>query len=136
MNIDLSKIERFFLNFSSIFYSDFKYVTDPDAVEYSYRFNLYDQPVIPADSKLELNDNINDIHDEINNPDFTFHQFRSNLVAKWEYRPGSLIYLVWSSDRTFSSSPDNSSLIKSMGKITDVFPNNIFLIKLSYWFSL
>ena len=34
------------------------------------------------------------------NPDFSFRQFRSNLVLRWEYRPGSSLYVVWSQGRT------------------------------------
>jgi hypothetical protein len=70
------------------------------------------------------------------NPDFNFHQFRSNLVARWEYRLGSFIYLVWSSDRTENTSSSGASLADSYKQLRSVFPNNIFLIKLNYWFSL
>jgi hypothetical protein len=34
------------------------------------------------------------------NPDFNFRQFRSNLVLRWEYVPGSALYVVWSQGRT------------------------------------
>ena len=34
------------------------------------------------------------------NPDFDFREFRSNLVARWEFKPGSSLYVVWSQDRT------------------------------------
>jgi hypothetical protein len=111
-------------------------VTNPLAVEYSDRFNLYNQPIILGNAKLELDENVNNFHDQIYDPDFSFHQFRSNLVAKWEYRPGSVIYLVWSSDRTFNSDPVNFNLVKSMGQLANKFPINIFLLKLSYRFSL
>ncbi len=117
-------------------YSKFKYVTNPMADEYSDRFNLYNQPVVLVNSRLELDENVNNFHDQIYDPDFCFHQFRSNLVAKWEYRPGSVIYMVWSSDRTFNSDPVNFNLFKSMGQLADKFPTNIFLIKFSYRFSL
>ena len=36
----------------------------------------------------------------VEDPDFNFQEFRSNLVAKWEYRLGSFIYLVWSSEKS------------------------------------
>jgi hypothetical protein len=117
-------------------YSKFKYVSNPMASGYSDRFIMYDQLIILGNSKLGLDDNVNNVHDQIYNPNFNFHQFRSNLVAKWEYRPGSLIYLVWSSDRTFNSDPVNFNLVKSMGQLTDKFPTDIFLIKFSYLFSL
>ena len=34
------------------------------------------------------------------NPDFSFSQFRSNLVFRWEYNLGSTLYLVWAHDRS------------------------------------
>ena len=37
---------------------------------------------------------------DFGNPDFSFMQFRSNLVFRWEYKLGSTIYAVWSHDRT------------------------------------
>lgn len=72
----------------------------------------------------------------LRNPDFNFHQFRSNLVAKWEYRLGSYICFVWSSERTGRNSLANSSFGDSYGYLGDGFPSNIFLVKLNYWFSL
>jgi hypothetical protein len=37
------------------------------------------------------------------NPDFSFRQFRSNLVARWDFKPGSSVYVVWSQGRTSQS---------------------------------
>jgi hypothetical protein len=68
--------------------------------------------------------------------DFNFHQFRSNLVAKWEFRPGSYLYLVWSDDRTGYADPAATSLGRSMKQLGKIHAGNIFLIKFSYWFSL
>ena len=98
-------------------YSQTKYITDPKAKVFEERFDYYTDP-------LSFN------------PDFNFHEFRSNLVAKWEYRLGSFIYLVWSSERSGSTSDAHASLGDSYKQLRSVFPNNIFLIKLNYWFSL
>jgi Domain of unknown function (DUF5916)/Carbohydrate family 9 binding domain-like len=116
-------------------YSNYKYITNPLSSDYNSRFRLYNQ-TLTSGNTVNLNDNGYNISDEINNPNFNFHQFRSNLVAKWEYRPGSLIYLVWSSDRTGNFDPTDFGLGNSMRQLAQVFPNNIFLIKFSYWFSL
>ena len=72
----------------------------------------------------------------IKDPDFNFFQFRSNLVAKWEYRLGSFIYFVWSSDRSGNSQDGNGTVNDSFHNLWEAFPNNIFLIKLNYWFTL
>jgi len=80
-------------------YSEFKHITDPNADKFSDRYKAYINPVFSGD-KYGLDENGDMVTDYyIGNPDFNFHQFRSNLVAKWEYRLGSFIYLVWSSER-------------------------------------
>jgi hypothetical protein len=70
------------------------------------------------------------------NPNFDFSQFRSNLVFRWEYRPGSQFVLVWSQDKSAFIQPGEQILSKAMSNLGDVFPNNIFLIKFNYWFSI
>ncbi|MCU0408629.1 MAG: carbohydrate binding family 9 domain-containing protein [Bacteroidales bacterium] len=70
------------------------------------------------------------------NPDFSFRQFRSNLVAKWEYRLGSFIYLVWSREKTGFTRNSELSAGESYRELRSVYPENIFLVKLNYWFSL
>jgi hypothetical protein len=98
-------------------YSRIKYITDPKAKLFEDRFDDYTGPLS-------------------SNPDFNFHEFRSNLVAKWEYRLGSFIYLVWSSERSGTTTDSHISAGESYKQLRSIFPNNIFLIKLNYWFSL
>lgn len=117
-------------------YSDFKRVTNPEAKVYEERFAPYDNVILSGGKYLldENNDFITDY--SIDNPDFNFHQFRSNFVAKWEYRLGSFIYLVWSGERTGRTNSSEASIGDSYRQLRSIFPNNIFLIKLNYWFSL
>jgi hypothetical protein len=119
-------------------YSDLKRVANPEAAKYEDRFIIYENPYLSGSGVYELNDFDSGypLFYSVTNPDFNFHQFRSNLVAKWEYRLGSFIYLVWSSERTGFNGSSDASLGESYGYLGDVFPNNIFLIKLNYWFSL
>jgi hypothetical protein len=117
-------------------YSEFKHVTNPSANKYDERFAIFSNPVLNGGSYSldENNDFLPDYY--IDNPDFNFHQFRSNLVAKWEYRPGSFIYIVWSGERTGYTDKPGASIKESFRQLGKVVPENIFLIKLSYWFSL
>lgn len=117
-------------------YSEFKYITDPEAKEFNDRFIIYENAQLSGGQYL-LDENGDMIYDyAIDNPDFNFHQFRSNLVAKWEYRLGSSVYLVWSSDRTGNTSSSQASYGESLNQLFEVFPNNMFLVKFSYWFTL
>ncbi len=117
-------------------YTEFKRVTDPDSESFEDRFAVYNNAVL-SDGIYYLdedNDNIPDY--TIGDPDFNFHQLRSNFVAKWEYRLGSFIYFVWSSERTGRTGSSDISLGDSYSELREIYPNNIFLIKLNYWFSL
>ena len=118
-------------------YSDLKYATDTKSSDYNNRFKLYDSQVLTAANAYDLDYNSDNHPDySIDNPDFNFHEFRSNLVAKWEYRLGSFIYFVWSAEKTGTNGNSGASFSESYKDLKKVYPNNIFLIKLSYWFSL
>jgi hypothetical protein len=119
-------------------FSKLKYITYPRANDYNDRFRIYPD--------YTLNEGVYSLYDyndygfrsdySISNPDFDFFQFRSNLVAKWEYRLGSFIYFVWSGDRTGNSPDGIAPMSDSFHNLWKAYSNNIFLIKLSYWFSL
>jgi hypothetical protein len=116
-------------------YSDFKSVTNPKAAEYNNRYSVLN-PVVNG-SNYDISENNNSHVDySYEDPDFNFSQLRSNLVFRWEYRPGSQIYFVWSQDRTNYIKPGSNSVSNAICDLRDVYPNNIFLIKLSYWFSI
>jgi hypothetical protein len=69
---------------------------------------------------------------ELDNPDFAFVQFRSNLVARWEYHPGSELFLVWSQGNTASENPGRG-LVTSLGdNVFSEDTRNTFLVKMTY----
>jgi len=70
----------------------------------------------------------------IGNPDFNYLSLRGNAVLRWEYKPGSSLYLVWTQNREETESNGEFNLSHSAGRIFDVKPQNIFLLKISYWF--
>lgn len=72
----------------------------------------------------------------IKNPDFNFQEFRSNLVARWEFRPGSTLYLVWTNTRSAYSDQLDQPIWKSFKNIRQVNSENVFMLKFSYWFSI
>jgi hypothetical protein len=69
------------------------------------------------------------------NPDFSFSQFRSNLVFRWEYNPGSTFYLVWAHDRSEWDGAYNP-ISDIVGDLFTTGGNNVFMFKLNFWFSL
>jgi len=67
---------------------------------------------------------------------FNEKQFHSNMVVRWEYRPGSALFLVWSQGR--DQDDRNLGTFAPVRDYRDLFaarPDNTLLLKASYWFS-
>jgi uncharacterized protein DUF5916/cellulose/xylan binding protein with CBM9 domain len=65
---------------------------------------------------------------------FSFKQFRSNTVLRWEYKPGSTVFLVWAQGRDLSGDFVND--FSARRDFQDLFrqhPDNTLLLKISYW---
>ncbi len=66
------------------------------------------------------------------NPDFNYKSMRGTVVFRWEYRPGSLIYFVWTQNRADFANPGVLSLWRDLGDLFSAPGDNIFLLKVSY----
>jgi hypothetical protein len=67
-----------------------------------------------------------------------FKQLRSNLVLRWEYRPGSALFVVWSQGRDADGTePGHPGLWPSRDfrELFSLRPQNAIAVKLSYWLS-
>ncbi len=121
-------------------YTNFKHVTNPIANNLYDRFNQYTDNQISFDQasgEYLVDEDIDGSVDYgISNPDFSFVQFRSNLVVRWEYIPGSEIFLVWSQGVTSFVDPSDDLFRGLETGILDQKPENIFLIKATYRFVL
>ena len=121
-------------------YSEFKRITNPSAESYGERFHSFVAGEInynTDEEEYDIDENNDGIVDySISNPDFNFQQFRSNLVVRWEYSPGSTVYLVWSQGRTASGSDGRFNLGNDIDNLFGIHPHNVFLLKFNYWFSL
>lgn len=72
-------------------------------------------------------------------PDFNVKELRSNLVLRWEYRPGSTLFLVWSQGRQNYDGPGSFRLDRDFGRLFDGGRSpstNILLLKVNYWLNL
>jgi hypothetical protein len=117
-------------------YINFKRITQTDADEYTNRYHTFTHTEISyneSDYKYDVDENTDGSNDyNFGNPDFNFRQFRSNLVIRWEYLPGSTLYLVWSQGRTNSSTDGTFSYWSDMKDLFDTTPHDVFLLKFSY----
>ena len=93
-------------------FSDVRELADPNAAAFDDRYQPY-----PAASD-----------------GFNKKAFNSTAVLRWEYRPGSALFLVWTQGRQHR---DGAEGPRSMGgdfrDLFDLHPENTFLVKASYW---
>ena len=73
---------------------------------------------------------------DIDNPDFSFRSLRGNAVLRWEYRPGSTVYFVWTQSRNnFEPYVSGDGFSQNWQALKGAPSDNIFLIKFNYWLS-
>jgi hypothetical protein len=72
----------------------------------------------------------------VDNPDFNVRSLRGTAVVRWEYRPGSTLFFVWTQERSgsdvfgdFNFNRDRSALFRDR-------PINVFQVKASYWLGI
>jgi hypothetical protein len=118
-------------------YTDFKRATDTLAHRTADRFHAFgaEEIVFRPDANAYEVSEVAGASYSFANPDFSFRQFRSNLVVRWEYRPGSALYVVWSQGRTDQRDLWQRSFGTNWDDLWRTHPQNVFMVKLSYWFS-
>jgi hypothetical protein len=72
---------------------------------------------------------------ELPNLDFNFTSLRGTAVMRWEYMPGSILYLVWTQQMSDSIEDGRFRLGPSIDQLRGAPMDNIFMIKLTYWLS-
>ena len=123
-------------------YGAFREVVAPRAAAFDDRFHRftdtelsYVPPSEPGDrAQVEVDRDGDGVADyAFAEPDFSFKELRSNLVLRWEYRPGSTVFLVWSQGRSrvdptgdFRVGPDMDALLGASG-------SNVLALKVNYW---
>lgn len=122
-------------------YSKFKVVTDPRAEKLADRYHLLTESEMEFDAsenRYDVDENNDGTSDySFRNPDNNYDQFLSNLVARWEFRPGSTLYLVWSQTRSYYDTTGSFSLEENLNHLyTEKKPYDVFLIKFTYRFGL
>jgi len=120
-------------------YRDFKKIMNSRSRIAGERFRLLGGAAVydPAVLQYRVDENGDGTVDyTFGNPDFNFREFRSNLVLRWEYTPGSALYVVWSQGRKGFLSEGSFDYGRDLGGLFDTHPDDVFLIKFSYCFQL
>ena len=108
---------------SSVDYGGLKSLDRPKTYDFS-----------PTTGQVD-HDGDNDIDASVSASDFTFASLRGNAVLRWEYLPGSTVYLVWTQSRSASEDIAEFRPGRSFDALIDSKADNIFLVKLSYWWN-
>ena len=121
---------------TSVDYKRFNTVNNPIAKSLDDRISYLSDAQVNFENHRYLVDFNQDQNVDLSfqNPDFTYFQFRSNLVFRWEYIPGSELFLVW--NRGISN---YGSLAPSLGdayfdQLSGENVNTTFLITATYRF--
>lgn len=119
-------------------YKNYGFVTDPLNREYDARFHRYSETEIKSEGDGFLIDENGDGSTDysFDKPDFNYIQFRSNLVLRWEYIPGSELFLVWSQGSTPNAYNDLDTPLASslFDNVFDEKARNVLLLKCTYRF--
>jgi hypothetical protein len=68
------------------------------------------------------------------NPDFNFKSLRVNAIFRWEWKPGSAMYVVWTEQREDFAHPGEFALGRDVRGVFRARPDDVFLFKIAYWF--
>lgn len=121
-------------------YTDFKKVHLANSENYNERFQMFSTNQIQfneEDEVYEVFESGGTAADyEFSDPDFNIVQFLSNFVMRWEYIPGSTLFLVWSNNGSFFDQSENNSFRDLSSQLGNLNTTNTFLIKYTYRFIL
>ena len=121
-------------------YSEFKRITNPKASAYGDRWVGYSDSQVVSDTysgTYSVDEDLDGVSEaEFSDPDFDFRELNSNLVVRWEFAPGSTLFVVWSEARFDDEKlPGSLGFKRDIDRVFSAQPTDVFLIKVSKWFS-
>lgn len=104
-------------------------------------FQLYAQPFISSGDFLEVGSldqprgyAFTPYAGELPDRDFNYRSLRGTAVLRWEYRPGSTLYLAWQQSRSdYATGVGDFDFGRDREALFGARPDNVFVIKASYW---
>ena len=115
-------------------YSELKDVDNPRAEKFADRFTPITNYML-ADGTYTVSAPSGASY-AVGRPDFNFRQLNSTLVLRWEYRPGSSIFAIWSHGRTDQSDDGRFRLGHDLGGLARAEGENVVMVKANYWIGL
>lgn len=116
-------------------YDEIKEVEDAQAADYDDRYHVFAPGEISeADGVISIDRDGDGAPDfSIGRPDFSFGQLRSTLVGRWEYLPGSSLFVIWNHNRTAAEAEGRFRFDDDYGALAKEQGEHVLLLKLSYW---
>lgn len=71
--------------------------------------------------------------DTLASKDFNLRSLRGNSVLRWEWREGSTLYVAWQQSRRMEMPFGDFDFERDGRKLFAIRPDNIFVVKMSYW---
>jgi hypothetical protein len=115
-------------------YRHFSQVVDARAASSAERFQALTM-VSPGPHTADLDRNGGAVT-AFEDPDFSARQFTSSAVLRWEYRPGSTLFVAWSQARDAGDPVSPFELGRDVKRLFGERPTNALLVKISYWMGL
>jgi len=116
-------------------YFDYKDVDNPHAANFRDRFHVLTGSQIVESNDVEYVD-YNGYYD-FSRPDFAFLQLRSTVVLRWEYLPGSTVFVIWNHGRTNSLDDGRFLPGHDFNELATNTPgDNLVMVKVNYWIGL
>ncbi len=115
-------------------YTEYKDVDHPGADRFEERFHR-----LSGAELMRSDDVLTGSHNGVfafSRPDFNFAQLRSNVVMRWEYRPGSSIFAIWSHGQTADGTDGRFRLGRDLSDLADSQAEDIVMVKANYWIGL
>lgn len=72
---------------------------------------------------------------QFGDPDFNFKSLRLNAIFRWEWRPGSAIYFVWTEQREDFTHPGQFAFGRDFGRVFGASADDVIMFKIAYWLS-
>ncbi|MBI2517874.1 MAG: carbohydrate binding family 9 domain-containing protein [Opitutae bacterium] len=120
---------------STVRFAEFRRVLAPGADDHAQRYGGV-LPASLAGGLYAFDENGDGLTDyELGDPDGNWASFHSNLVFKWEYRRGSMLYFVWAQQREGAAAGKDEDAWSTLGGLRQRPASNQFMVKWTYWFS-
>ncbi|NOZ03162.1 MAG: carbohydrate binding family 9 domain-containing protein [FCB group bacterium] len=114
-------------------YSDFKEFKAPETYDFLVYGEAEGTSITPEGSGYTVVPGENSESFFLYNPDFNYKALVGNAVLRWEFKPGSTLYLVWTRNGSDFQNPGDFKLRRDLRYLMKAKSDNVLALKISYW---